>query len=189
MDRFITIVSGLPRSGTSMMMKMLEAGGIELVVDNIRHADEDNPNGYYELEKVKKIKEDISWLEETTGKAFKMVSALLYNPPADKNYKIIFMERKMEEMIASQNKMLERKDITKKVSSDEKMGELFKKHLKAIKQWLLGQKNMEILYISYNSLIVDPQKNAETVNRFIGGNLDTAKMSSIVDKSLYRQRK
>ena len=95
----------------------------------------------------------------------------------------------MEEMIASQNKMLERKDITKKESSDEKMGELFNKHLNAIKQWLLSQKNMEILYISYNSLIDDPQKNAEAVNRFTGGNLDTAKMSSIVDKSLYRQRK
>jgi len=189
MDGFITIVSGLPRSGTSMMMKMLEAGGMELVVDNIRQADEDNPNGYYEFEKVKKIKEDFSWLEETTGKAFKMVSVLLYNLPAGKHYKIIFMERKMEEMIASQNKMLERKDLTKNESGDEKMGEFFKNHLNKIKQWFLGQKNMEILYVNYNSLIDDSQKNAENVNRFIGGNLDTVKMSSIVDKSLYRQRK
>ena len=93
MGKFITIVSGLPRSGTSLMMQMLDRGGMEVVTDNIRTADEDNPKGYYEFEKVKKIKEDASWLRDTRGKVFKMVSMLLYDLPADENYKIIFLQQ------------------------------------------------------------------------------------------------
>lgn len=87
----ITIV----RSGTSLMMKMLEAGGIEPVTDNIRGADLDNPKGYYEFEKVKVVAEDSSWLPATRGKAFKMVSILLRNLPANHRFKLIFMRRKM----------------------------------------------------------------------------------------------
>ena len=94
-NKVITIVSGLPRSGTSMMMRMLEAGGMEIVVDNIRKADEDNLHGYFEYEKVKKIKEDSSWLDNTQGKVFKMVSMLLYDLPSDRSYQLIFMKRNM----------------------------------------------------------------------------------------------
>ena len=108
MNSVITIVSGLPRSGTSMMMRMLEAGGMEVVTDNIRKANGDNPHGYFEFEKVKKIKEDSSWLDETFGKVFKMVSMLLYELPSDKNYKIIFMKRNMKEIMASQRIMLKK---------------------------------------------------------------------------------
>lgn len=99
-DDNILIVSGLPRCGTSMMMQMLEAGRIPIVTDHIRKADEDNPRGYYEFEKVKKIKENASWLESCYGRIFQMVSALLYYLPNDKRYKVIFMRRKMEEMLA-----------------------------------------------------------------------------------------
>ena len=91
------------------MMKMLEAGGMDVVVDHIRKADEDNPLGYYEFEKVKRIKEDASWLDDTRGKVFKMVSMLLYDLPADRQYRVIFMKRKMAEMLASQRRMLDRK--------------------------------------------------------------------------------
>ena len=90
-DQIIKIVSGLPRSGTSLMMQMLDSGGMEVVTDNIRTADVDNPKGYYEFERVKKIKEDSSWLKDTRGKVFKMVSMLLYDLPSDEEYKIIFM--------------------------------------------------------------------------------------------------
>ena len=100
-DETITIVSGLPRSGTSVMMQMLDAGGLPALTDHIRRADEDNPRGYYELEAVKKIKEDSSWLESCHGKVFKMVSLLLYNLPADKQYKVVFMKRDMDEMNVS----------------------------------------------------------------------------------------
>ena len=118
----ITIVSGLPRSGTSMMMKMLEAGGLEAVTDEIRKADEDNPKGYYEFEKVKKIKEDSSWLEDVKGKVVKMVSMLLYDLPSDYSYKIIFMRREMNEILASQTKMLGRKGKSKGKTSRRRKG-------------------------------------------------------------------
>src|ERR1700730_12243612 len=104
----IIVVSGLPRSGTSLMMQMLENGGVAVVTDNIRTADTDNPRGYYEFEKVKKLKQDASWLPETRGKAFKMVSQLLYDLPASESYRILFMKRDFEEMLLSQEKMLER---------------------------------------------------------------------------------
>src|SRR5438270_5105425 len=108
MNSEIIIVSGLPRSGTSLMMQMLDQGGVEVLTDNIRTADTDNPRGYYEFEKVKKIKQDASWLPQTRGKAFKMVSQLLYDLPASEQYLIIFMERDLDEMLLSQEKMLER---------------------------------------------------------------------------------
>ena len=108
MDSEIIIVSGLPRCGTSLMMQMLVQGGFEAVTDHIRAADTDNPRGYYELEKVKKLKEDASWLPETRGKVVKMVSQLLFDLPAGERYRVIFMQRDLDEMLASQEKMLER---------------------------------------------------------------------------------
>ena len=105
----IIVVSGLPRSGTSMMMGMLEAGGLELVVDGIRAADEDNPRGYYELERVKDLAkaEDKSWLITLQGKGVKVISLLLQHLPEAYNYKIIFMRRSIAEVLDSQSKMLE----------------------------------------------------------------------------------
>src|SRR5437016_13029186 len=108
MNSAIIIVSGLPRSGTSLMMQMLDNGGVEVVTDNIRTADTDNPRGYYEFEQVKKIKQDASWLPQTRGKAFKMVSQLLYDLPATERYRVVFMEGDLDEVIASQEKMLTR---------------------------------------------------------------------------------
>src|SRR5580692_4579151 len=95
----IIIVSGLPRSGTSVMMQMLDHGGVEVVTDHVRTADTDNPKGYYELEKVKKVKADATWLPATRGKAFKMVSQLLYDLPPGEKYCILFMERNLEEVL------------------------------------------------------------------------------------------
>ena len=108
----VIIVSGLPRSGTSMMMRMLEAGGVNLVVDNVRGADDDNPKGYYEDERIKNLKEDNSWLDELNDKAIKIISLLLYHLPKTKEYKIIFMLRDMKEILSSQKKMLERQNGT-----------------------------------------------------------------------------
>lgn len=188
MNKVITIVSGLPRSGTSMMMKMLEAGGMEAVVDNIRKADEDNPKGYYEFEKVKKIKEDISWIDGIEGKLVKMVSMLLYDLPSDRKYKVIFMKRKMEEILASQKVMLERRNSKDNID-DEKMEKLFGKHLKDIEKWLNEQGNIEVCYITYSDVIPHPNENAQRVNEFMDNELDVKKMVEVVDKSLHRQRK
>lgn len=188
MDKVITIVSGLPRSGTSMMMRMLEVGGMEVVIDNIRKADVENPKGYYELEKVKKIKEDSSWLGGTQGKAFKMVSMLLYDLPKDKHYKIIFMKRNIQEMLASQRRMLWRQNPEKADVDYEKMGKLYEKHLKDIALWLEAQENIDVVYINYNDLIENPRENIEKFHRFLGSRLDAEKMIKVVDRSLYRNR-
>ena len=187
MDKTITVVSGLPRSGTSLMMQMLDNGGMEVVMDNIRVADHDNPKGYYEFEKVKKIKEDASWLKDTRGKAFKMVSMLLYDLPMEEKYKIIFMKRNMKEVLRSQRKMLER---LKKESGpdDDAMGELLKVHLNKTYHWLKQQPKIDVLYISYNDLISDPLREIRIVNHFLDGNLDVEKMAGVIDKTLYRNR-
>lgn len=187
-DNFINVVSGLPRSGTSMMMKMLEAGGLKVVTDEIRKADEDNPRGYYEFEKVKKIKEDSSWLEDIKGKVVKMVSMLLYDLPSSQTYRIILMRREMEEILSSQTKMLERQGKEKVNLTDEEMGIRLKNHVDEITNWLDRQDNIELLSINYNDMIKDPVSNAKIVNQFIGNNLDEEKMVGVVDKSLYRNR-
>jgi len=188
MGKVVTIVSGLPRTGTSLMMKMLEAGGMEVVVDNIRKADEDNPGGYYEFEKVKEIKEDKSWLEQAGGKVFKMVSMLLYDLPADFTYKVVFMEREMGEMLASQRKMLERKGQDTGAENDAENKRLYEKHLTEIKDWLKGRANINVLYINYNETMADPHKSADAVNGFLGGGLDVGRMAGVLDKSLYRNK-
>jgi len=185
----IILVSGLPRSGTSMMMQMLEAGGIELIVDHIRKADEDNPKGYYEFEKTKQLDKDSPWLENASGKAVKVISMLLYELPMDKKYKIIFMKRKMDEVLASQNKMLKRRGQPADSVDDQVMTEKFNKHLKKISKWLNKQKTMEIIFISYNDVISSPMKQSKKINRFLENMLKIDKMVNVVDNFLYRQRK
>jgi hypothetical protein len=183
----IAIVSGLPRSGTSMMMKMLEAGGMEVVGDEVRKADIDNPKGYYELERVKKIKEDASWLDGMQGKAVKMVSMLLYDLPPDKTYSIIFMKRNIEEILASQRKMLQRRG-EEAGGDDKELGRAFRQHLEELEKWMGGQDNMRVLYLNYNDMVSDPGDSIQEVNRFLGGGLDVQKMLGVVDESLYRNR-
>jgi len=185
----IILVSGLPRSGTSMMMQMLKAGGIELIVDHIRKADEDNPKGYYEFEKIKRLDKDSSWLDNAYGKAIKVISMLLYQLPMNKKYKIIFMTRKMDEVLASQNKMLKRRDQPADNVSHHVMAEKFNEHLRKIFKWLGKQKNMETIFINYNDVITSPMEQSKKINRFLGYILKVDKMVNVVDHFLYRQKK
>ena len=186
----IVVVSGLPRSGTSMMMKMLEVGGLEILTDHIRTADVSNPKGYYEFERVKKLKEgDTEWLVDARGKAVKVISALLEYLPSDYHYKIIFMKRNLEEILASQKKMLvTRGEPTDKVS-DEKLAQLYRKHLNQVEVWLAQQANMEVIFTSYNESLADLDTHVAAINQFLGGNMNTAQMLEVVDESLYRQRR
>lgn len=184
----VVIVSGLPRSGTSMMMKMLEAGGMEIVTDNIRKADKDNPKGYYEFERVKQIEHDQAWLKDACGRAVKMISALLKHLPPEYTYRVIFLRREMEEILASQRKMLERRGEDVNAVGDDKMAELFERHLDQTMAWLGAQPNVEVLYVSYNEALTDPSVQAERVSRFLGGKLDSQRMATVVDPALYRQR-
>jgi hypothetical protein len=183
----IVIVSGLPRSGTSLMMQMLHGGGVEVVTDHVRTADTDNPRGYYEYEQVKKIKQDTSWLPATRGKAFKMVSQLLYDLPPGERYRIIFMERDLDEVLLSQEKMLQR--LGRPAGPREEMKRAFKVHLQKLLEWLWRQPNMEVLCVSYNDLVERPAEQAARVSQLLGGGPDADKMAASVDPSLYRNRK
>ncbi len=186
----IYVVSGLPRSGTSMMMKMLEAGGIDPLTDQIRTADEDNPKGYYEFERVKKLdKGDTAWVADARGKSVKVISALLKYLPTDYEYKVIFMRRKTEEILASQKQMLIRRGEPTDRVSDEDLASYFAKHLQATERWLKTQNNVDVLYISYNKVMENPIEPAQQINTFLGGILDTQAMTNAVDPKLYRQKK
>lgn len=185
----IIIVSGLPRSGTSMMMKMLEAGGVQTLTDNIRKADEDNLKGYFEFERVKKIEHDKTWLKEAENKAVKLISALLKHLPNDYNYKIIFMKRDLGEILASQKKMLERRGEVLDIVPDKYMENLFKKHLSEVENWLKEQSNIKTLYVSYNDTLSNPKKTVRNVINFLNRDLDFKKMTNVINPSLYRQRK
>ena len=186
----IVVVSGLPRSGTSMMMRMLESGGLEVVSDNIREQDEDNPRGYFELERVKDLDKggDKSWLGEARGKAIKVISSLLKDLPGEFDYKIIFMRRHLDEVLASQERMLERRSETNK-TSDEAMKASYQKHLKDVAFFFRYRKNFDVLDIQYDKVIQDPAGHAREVNDFLGGRLDVSAMAAAVEKRLYRNRK
>lgn len=183
----IIIVSGLPRSGTSMMMKMLASGGVGVVTDNERKADIDNPRGYFEFEAVKKIKQDSSWLSGMKGRAFKMVATLLMDLPEGQGYKVIFMQRAMPEMLASQRKMLQRLGKDDSVD-DSQMEAYFTRHLQKVGAWLSGRQDIDVLYVDYNDIINDPLGMAVRVSEFLGGGLDVDAMGGAVDSSLYRNR-
>ena len=184
----ITIVSGMPRTGTSMMMRMLEAGGIEPVTDRVRRPDVDNPEGYYEYEIVKTIERDTSWLANTRGRAFKMVAMLLVHLPPTHDYEIVFMRRSTEEMLRSQAKMLERLGQPRSPVSDDKLSVMFAGQLRKVDDWLAGQPNIRVQPIEYGAVLEDSRREARRVNRFLGRNLDEAAMAAIVDPALYRNR-
>lgn len=185
----ITIVSGLPRSGTSMMMKILEAGGMHVFTDNLRIADEDNPKGYYELEQVKALKDgDDSWLKDAPGKVVKVISSLLEYLPANHKYKIVFMRREIAEILASQKQMLIRRGENSD-GDDRKMAEMFQEHLKRVRVWLANQPNMEVHYVDYNALMADPAPEIQEVANFLGLNENLDAMLAVPDKKLYRQKK
>ena len=187
-NKTITIVSGLPRSGTSMMMMMLQAGGMDVLTDNIRRADEDNPKGYYEFERVKEIEHDKSWLPLAEGKVVKMISALLAYLPDDHEYKVIFMRRKMGEILASQRKMLIRRGEDPDAVSDEKIADVSRKHLQQVEKWLSDQSNIDVLYVRYNDVLAEPRVQTERISRFLDERVDPERMAQAVDERLYRQR-
>ena len=187
---FVTVVSGLPRSGTSMMMQILQAGGMEILTDQVRSADDDNPKGYYELERVKKLKTgDTQWLEEAQGKAVKIVSSLLESLPSQYHYKIIFMQRDMDEILASQKQMLIRRGEPTNKASDETMAALFQQHLASVQTWWAKQPNLQVLTVQYTGLLQDPKPNIEAIVRFLGLPLNVQRMGEVPDRQLYRQRR
>lgn len=186
----VIVVSGLPRSGTSMMMKMLAAGGVEVWTDKIRKADDDNPKGYFELEKIKKLhkEEDKSWLKDARGKAIKVISELLKELPQEQRYKLIFMNRHLDEVIASQNRMLENRGESFDPTRNEALREMFEKHLWKVRSWLKQQPQYEVGFFDYGEVLQNPAASAERIRELLEMELDVDAMAEVVDPSLYRNR-
>ncbi len=184
---YITIVSGLPRSGTSMMMRMLEAGGIPALTDDQRTPDADNPNGYYEFEDVKSIEDYSSWIDRAPGHSVKMVYSLLKHLPADRDYRILFMRRNVDEILQSQKKMLERNGIVTDIP-DATMKALFERELRQFYSWLPSQHHLNLVNISYNDLLAQPEATIAQIDHHFDETLDVDAMAAMIDPSLYRHR-
>jgi hypothetical protein len=185
---FITVVSGLPRSGTSLMMQMLRAGGLPALTDEQRSADADNPRGYYEFEAVKKLKEDASWVGNARGQAVKVISMLLYDLPPSHPYRVVFMVRDPDEILASQKQMLKRRGTPAPGADDEAMKRHFEAHLQKVRAWLAERPNIRVHYCDYRELLRAPVEPVRRLAEFLGGGLDQRAMVEAVDQSLYRNR-
>lgn len=187
--RAVTVVSGLPRSGTSLMMRMLEAGGLEAVQDGEREADTDNPGGYYELERVKALdRGDTAWLADAEGKALKVVSALLTHLPPHRPYDVVFMSRRIAEVLDSQKRMLRHRDEADAAVDDDELRRFYHSHLAEVGTWMDTTEGVRALYVDYGSLVAAPAAGVARVARFLRRRLDTAAMAGVVDPSLHRNR-
>jgi len=188
--RPVVVVSGLPRSGTSMMMKMLEAGGIPVWQDGTRTADDQNPKGYYELERVKELDKglDKSWVREGRGRALKVISSLLEHLPATNQYQVLFMSRNLQEVLKSQSKMLSQRGEDGGSVSDAALQNFYETHLRKVKYLLTHQPRFSALDINYADVLADPETAARRIETFLGGSLDVAGMTGVVDDQLYRNR-
>lgn len=171
-----------------MTMKMLAAGGVDVAADHQRRADADNPEGYYELEKVKRLNKDSRWIMTIGGKAIKVVSLLLYHLPAQMHYRVIFMNRDLAEILVSQKKMLERAGQTSSDKADQILADKFKMHLYKIKQWVNNQPNIDILQVHYGDAIDHPRQFCKEIAQFLAVPLDIDAMTAVVNPTLYRNR-
>lgn len=185
----ITIVSGLPRSGTSLLMQMLEAGGMPVLTDGRRSADEDNPRGYYEWERIRSLPQDAGCIAEAEGKAVKVISQLLFALPNNRDYSIMFMQRPLAEVVASQAKMISRRGTMGATLGEADLIEALQAHLNQVSAWLDRQPRLNVCRIDYHELLHQPQETAEAIQRFLGQPLNTEAMAQQVDSSLYRQRR
>lgn len=188
MDESIIVVSGMPRSGTSLMMQTLAAGGVPVFTDEKRAADAHNYQGYFEHEAVKTLEKDNRWLENVKGQALKIVSPLLRYLPEMHNYKIIFMERNIGEIILSQNAMLKKNGKGPGRISDIRLHELYAKEIRSVKSWMDAQSNIDVLYVHYADLIRDAVSQARRLENFLDRRFDVPKMAAVADKKMYRSK-
>lgn len=184
----ITIVSGLPRSGTSLMMQMLAAGGMTLLTDFERKPDLDNPRGYLEWEPAKLLPKDPKLIDQAEGKVVKVISQLLLSVPTGRDYKLIFMERPLAEVLTSQDAMLQRRGTTDKVDHSI-MTEAFRTHLQELRAWLEEREDLQLCRMGYRKLVSEPLANAQAVRDFLELDLDVQAMAKQVDRSLYRNQR
>ena len=184
----ITIVSGLPRSGTSLMMQMLVAGGMTLLSDGERAADADNPRGYLEWERIKTLPNDPDCIAEAEGKAVKVVSRLLLSLPTGHDYCVIFMQRPLSEVLASQDEMMRRRGTYKEGANQVAMAAAFEKHLREVYAWLDSKPYVRSIRIAYHDALREPEETSRKISEFLDVSLHVTAMIAQVDASLYRNR-
>ena len=181
------IVSGLERSGTSMLMQILYNGGYPVAADKKRPADENNPKGYYELEGgkiINKLIQNQFSFDEYKGKIIKITAyGLKYLPTAD--YNIIYSERNIEEILDSMEKMAQ---ITDENRNETK--EVFLKLNSFIKKQIKERSDCNVLFVNYNRILEDPDQHIKEIHDFLNQQeADLKSMIKTVDKKLYRNRK
>lgn len=186
--RMITVVSGIPRSGTSLMMQMLAAGGMSVLSDGQRNPDQNNPRGYYEFELVKSLARNPEIVAQAEGKVIKIISSLLHHLPAGHEYRVVFMLRPLAEVIASQNRMMERLHQAVPQVAERLVTAAFETHLAQVRGWLAKQSNISALYVEYPSVLMDPVGEATRVSVFLDRDLDLDGMVRQVEHALHRER-
>jgi hypothetical protein len=184
----ITIVSGLPRSGTSLMMQMLVAGGMSALSDGERHADTDNPRGYLEWERIKQLPNDPGCIAEAEDKVVKVISRLLLSLPANHEYCVVFMQRPLPEVLASQDEMLRRRGTYKEGADPAMIGAAFEKHLREVYAWLDSKRYVKNFRVAYHDALSQPKEISQQLEQFLGIQLKVEAMVQQVDASLYRNR-
>ena len=184
----ITIVSGLPRSGTSMLMQMLASAGLEPYTDAKREADSDNPRGYLEHEKATRIASDQSWVPEVRGGVVKLVAQLLSFLPRGERYRVVFMDRDLRDIVKSQRVMLDRLGKEGGRLTDSRMMQTLDAQVAVVERMLARRDDIETLFVSYDDVISAPEREAGRIADFLGGDLDVAAMKKAVDGSLQRQK-
>ncbi len=186
---FVIVVSGLPRSGTSLMMQILAANGLPLLVDNQRKADESNPQGYFEYQPVKTLKQNAQWLHLAKGKAVKIISNLLFYLPKDWHYKVIFLQRDLDEIITSQQRMLANLNKQAPLKDPTELKALLAAHLLQVQQWLAQQPNINVFKIPFTDLIFQPEKVLPQLQKFLQWPIDLQQSKRVIRPDLYRSRK
>jgi len=173
-----------------MLMKMLDEGGMQIMTDSERVADIDNPKGYFEYERVKDLEKetDKSYVREGRGKVLKVISFLIKDLPDDNDYRVIFMRRDLDEVIASQNKMIQRLGTDDSTAAEEAMKEAYRNDIVRTRLLCRNRPNFELIEVHYRQTIDDPTATASALNVFLGGRLDEAAMSGGVDANLYRNK-
>jgi hypothetical protein len=186
---WVTVVSGIPRSGTSLMMRMLDAGGIAALTDGKRLADTHNPHGYFEYEPVKRLATDASWMESARGKSIKVIYRLLRFLPAGIPYRVVLMQRDLHEVFDSQRDMLRDRGDEAAGQAGDRLIAVLAAELEETRKWLTSQAGMEVFEVRYADLVGQPAVQAKALSGFLGGDLDEEAMAAAVDPSLYRHRR
>jgi hypothetical protein len=186
---FATIVTGVPRSGTSLVMQMLAAGGLPLLADDARPPDADNPRGYFECERVKRIASDASFVADAIGRALKIVVPLVRHLPASLAARVLFVDRDLDHVIASQERMLVRRGSAEAGAIEPaRLAAILARQIDESRAFLVERTDTQVLRVEHSALLGDPHATATAIGAFLGGGLDAGAMAAAVDAALHRER-